>query len=304
MRSREDQQPGWRVTPYAYVVVKPRGPQVDKIPSVQLDLDFLDTSGYAVIPVHSAIIPIHAGPERVPPRPFANLKITQSLDERQASDGKLIVEIKGTAQGLIPELDEILDLRFDGFEIASIDQQPVLPSGFDPKSEAIVVNSDRSWTVSLKPTESSAAPQSFRFAQPKISEIENVLQRYEDADLVAAKPVVELERSYQQSSGSWWLWGGLAAGLLLLVGLCGWIASRAPRRATRSQGWSMPSEINPFTVLALLQRIRDESPVAAGQRDELNRSIAELEQYYFGPTNGQPTPDLQAIAQSWTTKAR
>ena len=40
MRSRPDAQPGWRVTPYAYVLLKARGPEVDRIPPIKLDLDW------------------------------------------------------------------------------------------------------------------------------------------------------------------------------------------------------------------------------------------------------------------------
>jgi hypothetical protein len=42
---------GWRKTPYAYLLLEARGPQVDRIPELRLDLDFIDTSGYVVLPV-------------------------------------------------------------------------------------------------------------------------------------------------------------------------------------------------------------------------------------------------------------
>ena len=54
VHSKATEEYGWRVTPYAYLLLKARGPEVDKLPSLQLDLDFLDTSGYAMIPVASA----------------------------------------------------------------------------------------------------------------------------------------------------------------------------------------------------------------------------------------------------------
>ena len=52
--SKAAAQYGWRTTPYAYLLIKPRGPEVDRIPSLHLDLDFLDTTGYVVLPVESA----------------------------------------------------------------------------------------------------------------------------------------------------------------------------------------------------------------------------------------------------------
>jgi hypothetical protein len=50
-KSKATAEYGWRITPYAYILLKPRGPQVDRIPPLRLDLDFLDTSGYAVLPI-------------------------------------------------------------------------------------------------------------------------------------------------------------------------------------------------------------------------------------------------------------
>src|SRR5204862_2297039 len=37
VRSRAAAEYGWRVTPYAYLLLKPRGPQVDRIPPLRID---------------------------------------------------------------------------------------------------------------------------------------------------------------------------------------------------------------------------------------------------------------------------
>ncbi len=304
MHSRETEQPGWRVTPYAYVVLKPLGPQVDKLPPVQLDLDFLDTSGYAVIPISTPIIPIDSSPNRVPPRPYSELKITQTLDERQAADGKLILEIKGTAKGLVPELDDVLDLHFDKFDVKSVDSQPVLPSGFDPKSEAIVVDSDRSWTVELAPKDKAAGnPKQFTFASAKSNDITNEFQRYNDADLVAVEQTVDLERSYRHASVPLWVWFAIPLGLIGLLAVV-YLALASKPSADANQRVAMPEDVNPFTVLSLLKRIRSENGIAERHQGDLNRSIEELEQYFFAPSNGHVSPDLESIARTWVGKAR
>jgi len=111
---------GWRRTPYAYLLLKARGPEVDKIPPVRLDLDFLDTSGYAIIPVESPTLPIDASRAVGEPRPIQNLAITQTLDERQAAEGKLILEIKAAAQGLVPKIEDILSLEPEYFDVVEI----------------------------------------------------------------------------------------------------------------------------------------------------------------------------------------
>jgi hypothetical protein len=115
--SRADPELGWRVTPYAYVLLKPRGPEVDTVPSLRLDLDFLDTTGYVVLPVETPPIPVDCSTEQGELRPVANLTLTQTLDEREADAGRLILEIKATAQGLVPELNQIVDLTFADFEV-------------------------------------------------------------------------------------------------------------------------------------------------------------------------------------------
>ena len=114
---------GWRVTPYAYILLKARGPKVDKVPPLRLDLDFMDTSGYVVLPVESPALPVDATPAKGSVRPFEKLQITQTLDERQAADGKLILEVKATARGLVPDLESIVELDHAGFQVEKVDDQ-------------------------------------------------------------------------------------------------------------------------------------------------------------------------------------
>ena len=75
---------GWRYTPYAYLLLKARGPEVDKVPPVRLDLDFMETSGYVVLPIESPTLPIDASAKAPPERPLAKLQVSQILDERQS----------------------------------------------------------------------------------------------------------------------------------------------------------------------------------------------------------------------------
>ena len=122
--TRASDQPGWRVTPYAYLLLKSHGPQVDKLPTLKMDLDFLDTSGFVVLPIQSTAIPIDSAPDKMP-RPYEKLAITQTLDERRAEEGKLILELKATAHGLVPPLAEMLDVRVDGFEVTDVEDDGV-----------------------------------------------------------------------------------------------------------------------------------------------------------------------------------
>ena len=54
MEPLQGDEDGWQRTPYAYLLLQARGPQVDRIPEVKLDLDFKDTSGFFIMPVVSS----------------------------------------------------------------------------------------------------------------------------------------------------------------------------------------------------------------------------------------------------------
>ncbi len=84
VESLTDPEYGWRVTPYAYFLLKPKGPQVDKVPPLRIDLDFTDTSGYVVLPVSSGEVLIDTA--NATPRPYRDLRVTQTLDERNEKE--------------------------------------------------------------------------------------------------------------------------------------------------------------------------------------------------------------------------
>ena len=102
--TRGDAENGWRVTPYCYFLLKAKGPQTDALPTFKLNLDFMDTSGYAVLPIESAKLALDAG-KPGPARPVRKIEVQQILDERKAAEGILWLEIKATAHGLVPPLD-------------------------------------------------------------------------------------------------------------------------------------------------------------------------------------------------------
>ena len=119
VHSRATAEFGWRYTPYAYMLLeaaRPAGRQ--------------DAAAAARprLPRHVGLRG-HAGrvagrADRLPatpagdPRPVEKLTVTQTLDERQADKGKLILEVKADGVGLVPDLDELCDDRAPpGFEV-------------------------------------------------------------------------------------------------------------------------------------------------------------------------------------------
>lgn len=293
-----DAQYGWRVTPYAYVLLAARGPQVDSVPSLRLDLDFLDTSGYAVLPVESAVLPIDA--TRREPRPCQRIALTQLLDERQAKDRKLLLEITAEGVGLLPELAALVDLAPEGFEVVQTVDDGVSVVKFDDELDGLAC--ERHWTVELRAREGlDALPETFAFATPKLETAKNEHYRYVDADLAAVGPVVELERLYGEVERPWLVWGPLAL-LLAAVGVWGWRRSR-PAQAVTAARFPVPEPLTPFSVIGYLRTIHERNGLDAAADAEIQDLIARLERHYFVEPVGDD-PDLAVIARRWAERTR
>jgi hypothetical protein len=273
---------------------------------LKIDLDFLDTSGFVVLPIESAPVPLDARPAKAEPRPAAKLEVTQILDERQASSGKLILEIKATATGLVPELPRVLDLAPEGFEVVKTDDQGVSVTRFHPDSDTVAVQSERVWQVTLRAA-SGQAPQAFRFGKAKDAGTKMVYQRYNDADLVTVGQELSLEAEYDRGGAAWIWWAGGGAVALLVLGLAAVLLLRRPQ--ARAEGrWRLPEPLTPFTALGLLERIKHEGKLTEGQRAELLLAIRELERRYFAATNGDGAAnghaDLREVAEGWLRQVR
>ncbi|QEH34587.1 hypothetical protein OJF2_31280 [Aquisphaera giovannonii] len=305
VNSRSSADYGWRYTPYAYLLLKARGPKVDRIAPLRLDFDFMDTSGYVILPVESPAIPVDAGGDGAGTRPHEKLAVTQILDERQAKDGTLILEVRATARGLVPDLDEIVDLKPEGFELEKVDDQGLSVSKFDPDAEANVIDSERTWLVHFRGAPVGDEPaKTFRFAAAREDGAEMIHQRYVDADLAKVGTEVVLEAKYGEPARAWlpWLVGGLTLGALAIGAIVALARSR-PRHVAASR-FRVPEEITPFSVLGLLREIEHGNGLPAPQLQELNGSIRALERHYFAGANGREAePDLRTIAETWVRRA-
>ena len=298
VHSRADAKFGWRVTPYAYLLLKARGPQVDAIPPVRLDLDFLDTSGYVVLPVESPALPIDCKASKPEPRPLTNLHIIQTLDERQADKGKLLLEIKADGIGLIGPLDALLTIDTPDFDIKKTDDNGVNVSKFAEDNDAIAVVSERSWTVTLQAKDSlSERPKNFRFGLAK-NAAETTYQRFRDADVEKVGQEIDLERSYGEAR-----WGSLVwiIGGATLIALCalGAIAIWFSNRQLGPTQAAAPEKLTPFTVIDFLSRVRGNPKLTPAQRTEIDHTIAAIETCYFDSANNGQAPDLHDTVKRW-----
>jgi hypothetical protein len=303
VHSRAAAEFGWRYTPYAYVLLKPRGPQVDRVPSLRLDLDFLDTSGYVVMPVETPPLPIDCRDPSGDPRPVDKLAVTQTLDERQADKGVLLLEVKAVGVGLVPELDALCGAAPAGFEVTKTEDQGLGVKKFDEDADNNAVVSERTWLLTLMGrSDQKELPKTFRFPAVKVPAKEVVYQRYNDADMAAVGEEVSLERTYGKKNNlALWVGGGIAAGLLLVVaGVAVWLARRKPPAAADAG----PAHLDGFVVAALLREVRDRRRLGPDERAALDRDLAAVETYYFAADrNGDPPPDLPRMARQWAEPA-
>lgn len=298
MKSRPSQRDGWRETPYAYVLLKARGPQIDRLPPLQLNLDFMDSAGFVVLPIESPALVVDAAPSKTPPRPFSELELVQTIDERQATEGKLILEIQAKAKGLVPNLDQILDLNFADLEVTRLEDQKASPTGFDGEAEGIQITSDRSWLVELQ-AKPGARLEEFAFSQPKVAEVEMRCQQYQDADLIEAQPVVRLGAVYQRTNWTQWLmWSVLGLGAVAIA-VGGWVFSSRRPETVATREIEMPGEINPFTVLGVLQKVRRVRKLSDKQKEELDRDILQIQTSYFGRSGSTGELDLAQMVGKW-----
>lgn len=301
VQSRSDTEYGWRRTPYAYLVLSAKDPKIDRLPPLRLDLDFLDSSGYVVLPIESRPTLLDARDAAPPPRPWENLTVTQILDERRAAEGKLGLEIRATARGLVPDLETILDPAVPGFTVAGVTDSLPGVSRFEADAPTPAVVSERTWSVTLERSADGAT--SFTFPVPRVETAEHVRQRYADADLVAAAETIDLRGPVVRAGSSltrWLVPGAVAAAVLagLALALRAW--KNRPRVVPR--GFTVPDPATPFAVIQLLRDIEAHDGLDRRARGELAESIARIEREFFAG-DGADT-DLVALARSWAGRAR
>ncbi|MFN3243878.1 MAG: hypothetical protein ACE37K_20395 [Planctomycetota bacterium] len=303
MEPLQGDEDGWQRTPYAYLLLQARGPQVDRIPEVKLDLDFKDTTGFFIMPVVSSPVAVDASREQLQ-RPFEGLEVSQLLDERKVDEGKVTLEIKAKSEGLVPDLEDILELETPGFKVSKMDDQGAAVVRFSPDQDAI--ESERVWLIALEPESAGASPGSFRFGQPKLDDMKTTYQRYDDADLETVTAEIALRRG-PIGSNPWWAWLLLGAGAVLYLV---WFFFAKPADSAPVEDVAalrMPESVTPFSVLALLHQIRMRGDFVDEQRTLLEVDMRRIEAGYFDKAaeaaESGERADLEKIARHWLSKA-
>lgn len=299
VESRTDPEFGWRLTPYAYMLLKPKGAQIDKVPPLKIDLDFNDTSGYVVLPVSSGELPIDASKSAA--RPFRELKVTQTLDERShAEKGCLYLEVKASARGLVPSLAELSDLNVPGFETGKIEDRSLRVVELDAASDELAPVSEHEWRIELKP-KGGALPASFDFpvVKPELAKEDGLVrQRYVDVDLVPVEAKVALGGGGQGTRP--WLIVAVLAVIGFFVGLV--IRSRKNKNVAEEGPvlLPLPAHLSAVSVIGYLKKLQVREGITAETKDSIGREIAILETRYFGREDVPQDPVvLEEIARRW-----
>ncbi|MEZ6019665.1 MAG: hypothetical protein R3F17_06035 [Planctomycetota bacterium] len=290
---------GWRRLPYAYILVQARGPEVDRLPPLKIDLDFNDVTGYVVLPIASAVVPLDAS-VAAKERPYADLQVTQILDERKATEGVLSLEVKAQSQGLVPALDSILDVVPGDFEVTETEDKGVSVERFADDGEGALTS--RLWTLTMKPKADVAKAVAFAFGTPRQEGVQDLHQRYNDADLEVVEGSAHLVGAYEGGQANWWVPWLVLGGLVLFAGLLWFVLSpKAPEPVAAKM--ALPNTLTPFTVVGYLRQIQRNNHLAEHQKVELDATVSRIERYYFDEQRNGNQPDLAAIAKEWQKRA-
>ena len=310
-------RPGWQETPLAYVLLKTRDMTVDRIPDLEMELDFFDRNGKVILPVPSSPVPIEISVDAVADRPVSEISISQIVDARELANGILKIDVSATARGIIPNLDQILDLKNYSIPITSVDDQATIElKELITNEESLAVTSQRSWTIHLDPTpllRGASERIDFDFLKALPADAEMVYLRYDDLDPVqaAAKLTLleggEVEDIATPDNRPW-----VIAAILLIIAVAVaayyYVRSKTEEADAPPPLFTAPEEMTPFSVLSLLYRIQKSDSVEMNSqlKDRLQSEIQSLEHTAFSQTASDDhwqTQQLRDLTSRWIQTA-
>ncbi|WP_254513720.1 hypothetical protein [Anatilimnocola floriformis] len=305
----------WQETPLAYLHLVAKDGTVDRVPPLEIELDFFDRDGKVVIPLPSTPVLIEIAPDAPSRRTAAAIAITEIVDARELAEHKrLKLDVIATSNGLVPDLDDLLDLKSFGLPVKNVDNREGLHvSELHSGDDGLYAKSERNWTVELDPApllQGATNKVEFQFPQPKNETTAVIYRTYKDMDPVEAAAKVTLVEgqaaaALAQPNYYAWIGGGLVvlvvAGLVLTQLL--W---KQPVAETAAPAFVTPRDATPFAVANLLHRIRNskQATLSDAQRTELEREINSLERGSFAPDSSpRSTSDLRSLADRWVRTA-
>lgn len=274
-------------------------------------MDFFDRDGKVVIPVPSNPLQIEVSTDTAIDRPADNVAITQIVDSRELSENLLTINVSASADGLLPNLDRLLDLTDYALPVLDVEDEGGLQvKRLHNGAEGLFPKSERSWIVHLDPTpilRGVSERVDFEFPVALSPGTDTVYRRFEEMDPVdaAAKiTLVEGEAVATVAQVDYRLWFAGAVGVfLLLAGLMVILARNQKSSSSEAPSlFSLPTEFTPFSVIALLHRIKSSQSVELTdeQRLSLQSDMQTLERQTFArEEDTSRTRDLEALARRW-----
>lgn len=299
---------GWEAFPLAYILVKAKGPDVDRVPPITLDMDFSDGDGQIILPVATPLTLIDARAATPAVRAIEDLTIEQTLDDREASTGVVRLSVLAKGKGLIPNLDAIIDTAaIKGLKVNHVEDGGLVITDLDADGTRVVPLAERTWTLELKPADPAIAPAEFTFptATATQANAKLALKRYTDADIVDATPTVALA-AIPVVGPAWWMYA--LGGFVLAGGVT--LAYRMTRTkaalAHAGPVITIPDHVGPVGAVSLLRRIESKHATnwTPTDRAQLATAIADIEKTYFSTdAHAQPNGDLKTTVEKWAAKA-
>jgi len=301
---------GWQQTPLAYAVLRAKDASADRIPSIQLDMDFSDQAGQVVLPVRTQVQPIEARDASTALRPCGDLALVFTMDEREwRREGKVVVEISARGQGVIPSHLQLFEFDRPGFDVEVTDNGLSITQ-FESDGQRRIPQADRNWQFTYHRKKDLRGDVLLRFPtikaelKPKTADYKH----YEDADLVAVDARKAADGILLRTGANTALRAGVIGAAIAGIVVMGYfILRRRPRALPVADATlTLPSQITAFSVLAYLLRIQRESNgrLTPSDRQSLKEEIRKLEATYFpGEAAAADGTDLEAVARKWQRTA-
>jgi hypothetical protein len=287
VRSRPTQDPAWRETPLAYVRLQAADAAVDRLPSIQIDLDFSDRGQTIVLPVLSSAEIVSAA--KAAPRPFANGEVEMILDDRKLADGKLTMELRMRGEGLLPDPADLLKLPASWtWGGKGLDSRRVV-TRVESTDKAVTAFSETSGQGDIAWVGPSGS--SFTFPAVSLPGFKVVTRRYQDVNIVDCPEQVTLAGAVQ-GPRNYAIWAAVLAGA---AGLGFWLLRRTRKSAVVAPEADPtllpPAEPTPLATIAWLRRLAEAKGL------DTAADIATIEKACYSASGGQA--DLAGIIALW-----
>jgi hypothetical protein len=300
---------GWEQFPLAYLLLKAKDPAVDRLPPLELDMDFSDGQGTVILPVTSSVTLISAS-NAAPRPPATNVEIEQVLDDRRfAQDGTVHLEVHAKGKGQLPPLGTLVALAPpSGFEAPKIDDHGSTITELDTTGQDVVPVTDHSWSLEYKPA-ANQRPNSFSFPTLAFKDAKLTTKRYADADIADAPATVAITPPRPGLSKIATIAGSIIGAVVALM--CSLIYLRRQKKVEApAPTFVIPAHVTPVNAIGLLRRILALNGEVLPQQDQqrLATDIETLEKRYFAPSPDGEAPtggaaEIRNTLELWVTRA-